>query len=106
MPLGEELEPPMANGELLFESPWQSRVFGIARVLCELEYFKWDDFSAALIERIADWDHSHRLNEPYVYYDHFLAALTDLLSNKNLVGIHELLEKDQQFQERPHGHDH
>jgi nitrile hydratase accessory protein len=106
MELSKELEPPMANGELLFESPWQSRVFGMARVLCEADYFLWDDFRDALIQQISAWDQAHRIDEPYVYYDHFLAALTSLLGEKGIMGASELLEKDLEFQNRPHGHDH
>ena len=106
MELDQELEPPMANGELLFESPWQSRVFGIARVLCEAGYYQWDDFREALIKEIATWDKTHRIDEPYVYYDHFLAALTELLAGKELMDISELTKKDREFQSRPHGHDH
>ncbi len=106
MVLEQELEPPMTNGELLFESPWQSRVFGMARVLCEADYFQWDEFRKALIKQIATWDQGHRVDEPYVYYDHFLAALTDLLASAGLMDNSELLKKDYEFQNRPHGHDH
>jgi nitrile hydratase accessory protein len=106
MELEKELEPPMANGELLFDSPWQSRVFGMARVLSEADYFQWDDFRDALIRQISTWDQSHRIDDPYAYYDHFLAALTDLLESKGLMNTSELLEKDLEFQNRPHGHDH
>jgi nitrile hydratase accessory protein len=106
MELEDRLAPPMANGDLLFEAPWQGRVFGIARVLCEQGYYHWDDFRQALIDKISRWDESHREHDPYTYYDHFLAALTDLLSDKNLCDLSELMDRDQQFQTRPHGHDH
>ncbi len=106
MELEDGLAPPMANGELLFEAPWQGRVFGIARVLSEQGYFPWDDFREALINKISHWDQSHREHDPYAYYDHFLAALTDLLSRKKLFNFSELLERDEQFRVRPHGHDH
>lgn len=106
MELEEELLPPTANGEMLFDAPWQGRVFGIARVLCEQGHFLWADFREALIIRISAWDQSHPGHDPYIYYDHFLAALTDLLSRKNLCSFSELLERDEQFRVRPHGHDH
>jgi nitrile hydratase accessory protein len=96
----------MANGELLFESPWQSRVFGMARVMCEHDYFEWDDFRECLIQQISGWDQAHRIDEPYVYYDHFLAALSDLLERKGLMDISDLLAKDLEIKNRPHGHDH
>lgn len=106
MEFEEVIAPPMANGELLFEVPWQSRVFGIARVLCAADCFSWDDFRAALIQRISQWDQTHREDDPYAYYDHFLGALTDLLAAKGLCDGSELLERDRMLQARPHGHDH
>ncbi len=48
--------PPMVNGELTFDAPWQGRVFGIARGLAEHGVFEWDAFRARLIERIAAFD--------------------------------------------------
>lgn len=106
MQLQDRLAPPMANGELLFDAPWQGRVFGIARVLCEQGHFRWNDFREALISRISAWDQARHEQDAYAYYDHFLAALTDLLSGKDLCSLSELLERDEQFQVRPHGHDH
>ena len=44
--LAGDIAPPMANGELVFESPWEGRVFGMARVLCEQGLFEWDEFRA------------------------------------------------------------
>lgn len=106
MELEGAIAPPMANGELLFETPWQGRVFGIARVLCKQGFFTWDDFRLALMDKISVWDETHKENDRYVYYDHFLAALSDLLSNKELCTFSELLERDKKLRSRPHGHDH
>ncbi len=96
----------MANGELLFEAPWQGRVFAIARILCEQGLYHWDDFRKALIRRIDDWDQNQQRDEPYAYYDHFLAALTDLLEDKALFDLSELTSRDALLNQRPHGHDH
>lgn len=106
MNLEHGLAPPMANGELLFEAPWQGRIFGMARVLCEQGHFPWTEFREALVDKIRGWDQTHREQDPYVYYDHFLAALTDLLSKKTLCDLPELLARDEQFRVRSRGHDH
>ena len=106
MELEEVIAPPMANGDLSFEAPWQGRVFGMARVLCEADCFSWDDFRAALIQRVSGWDQAHREDDLYAYYDHFLGALTDLLSAQGLCDLSELLKRDEQLKARPHGHDH
>ena len=106
MELVHGLAPPMANGDLLFDAPWQGRIFGIARVLCEQGHFPWVDFRESLTSRISDWDQTHGEHDPYAYYGHFLAALTDLLSRKNLCDLSELSARDEVFRVRPHGHDH
>ena len=94
--------PPLANGEVVFEEPWQSRVFGMARTLCEQGLFEWDEFRERLITEI-------RRSNPeadYRYFDHFLDALTHLLAAKELCGEQELAQLERQFAARPHGHDH
>ena len=42
-----------ANGELQFEAPWESRIFGITLALLEQGRFAWPEFQARLIEAIA-----------------------------------------------------
>jgi len=98
--------PPMANGEIIFEAPWQSRVFGMARALCEQGYYEWDEFREQLITDISAWDETHEASEPYAYFDHFLNALTALLEQKGLCEGSELANRTSEFAARPHGHDH
>lgn len=106
MPLTGSLEPPMANGEVLFEEPWQGRVFGMARLLCEQGRYEWDEFREALIQRVASWEASDRENEPYAYFDHFLGAFEDVLGDRELMNTDELAARQSEFAARPHGHDH
>jgi nitrile hydratase accessory protein len=117
--------PPMANGELVFDAPWQGRVFGMARVLCEAGVFSWDEFRQRLISNIAIWEQQHseqlavhdeRVHDQtvhdkpayneYVYYEIFLQSLSMLLANKNLYAEAELTVREAEFLARPHGHDH
>ncbi len=98
-------EPPMANGELVFEAPWQGRVFGMARALSEAGLYNWDEFREYLIKTIAAWDPEGNKGY-YAYYDHFLLALEKLLADKGLVDPAPLEARCSEFRERPHGHDH
>lgn len=106
----EELDgitaPPMANGEVLFEAPWQGRLFGMAHALCQAGHYNWDEFRHCLIDAIGDWDRNSEDEDDYRYYDHFLLALETLLVRKQLVGPGELSERFDVFLARPHDHDH
>lgn len=62
---------PRSNGELLFESPWESRAFGLAVALAESKALVWDDFRAELVRAIDERDPQ----APYRYYEYWLIAL-------------------------------
>jgi nitrile hydratase accessory protein len=99
--------PPHANGELLFDAPWQGRIFGMAKALCDQGVFAWSDFQAELIDVIADWDARYAPGEKeYFYYDHFLAAFERLLTQRNLIDPEALRSLVEAYGARPHGHDH
>ena len=44
---------PRKNGELVFDEPWQGRVFGMAVALHEQGLYDWEEFRQALIAQIA-----------------------------------------------------
>lgn len=106
MELEGKASPPMANGEIIFEAPWQSRVFGMARALCEQGRFEWDDFREHLIAEIEAFDQAPNKDSDYQYFDHFLNALTALLEQREMCHTGELSERTRILAERPHGHDH
>jgi hypothetical protein len=71
--------PPRRNGELVFEAPWQSRVFGLAAAIVET-CFDGDrePFRQQLIAAIAA--------EPErAYWDSWTAALETLVIDNGLV---------------------
>ena len=103
--LDGELSPPMVNGEVVFESPWQSRAFGMARALCERGLYTWDEFRERLIEEIAAAD-AKPSGDEYLYYDHFLAALLRLLEEKDICLQQDVMMTARDYAARPHGHDH
>ena len=104
-PLEHELAPPQANGELVFDDPWQMRVFGLARTLCEQECYSWGEFRGELIAAIKCWDRDLD-QQPWSYFDHFLEALLRVLNKKHMISQDELTNRLQQYLNRPHGHDH
>jgi nitrile hydratase accessory protein len=104
--LADELQPPMANGEVMFDEPWQSRIFGMALALHEAGHFSWAEFQECLIAVIGEWDASHDGADPYEYYAHFEQALHKLLEAKQILDSQELVRRTRDLAARPHGHDH
>ena len=98
--------PPMANGELVFEAPWQGRAFGMANTLVSAGVFTWDEFRAALIARIAAWERAAPPGATYPYYDCFLAALEGLLVERGIVAPDALEARTEAIEARGDGHDH
>ncbi len=108
--------PPMENGELVFDAPWQGRLFGMAHTLAGQGVFEWDEFRAELIRQIKIWDDaedgvsqrhaSSTATASYSYYEHFGAALEAILAARGFCTSTELEARTQTLAARPHGHDH
>jgi nitrile hydratase accessory protein len=102
----EAIAPPRRNGELVFEAPWESRVFGVAAALRERGLFTWDEFRACLIAEISDWESHHAPDAPWSYYARWQAALVRLLAQKGVCSPDELEARERTLAARPAGHDH
>ena len=98
--------PPRPNGELLFEAPWEARVFGITMSLYEAGLFEWEEFRQLLINEIKSWETSRHPEEKWNYYECWAAAFERLLASKELCAAGELRKRVEAFEARPHGHDH
>lgn len=98
--------PPRANGELLFAEPWQSRAFGMAVTLYEAGAFTWPRFQAALIARIGAWENAADQHPPWSYYDHWLAALEDVLDEQGTVSHGEVATRARALARLPADHEH
>ena len=98
--------PPRSNGELVFSEPWESRAFGMAISLSEAGAFTWPEFQAALIARIRARETASVQDEPWNYYQLWLAALEDVLVGLCAVSADELSARAQALAHRPQGHDH
>ena len=101
---------PRSNGELVFEEPWQARVFGVAVGLVTEQGLDWEEFRGRLIEEIAAWEHGHpgESGDAYSYYERWLAALERLVLERGLVTAAELEEHvlEVAAEDDHHHHDH
>jgi nitrile hydratase accessory protein len=74
---------PRANGELVFDAPWQGRALGLALGVVDRLGLDWDEFRQRLIAAIAA--------EPArPYYESWVVALERLLADHDVVSRHEL----------------
>lgn len=107
LPTGGLGAPPRANGELVFDAPWQSRVFGVAAALEEADHIVWSDFQAALIRRVREADGAGLdTGEPDGYWRCWLDALAALTGDKELVDGDSWSTRCVELAARPAGHDH
>ncbi len=93
------LSPPRDNGEMVFDAPWERRVFGLAIALCRSDACDWETFRQRLIRRIAD-------DETRPYWRSWSAALEDVLFDTAALLPAELDARHRQLVQRPAGHDH
>jgi nitrile hydratase accessory protein len=110
--LAGDLAPPMSNGEVVFEAPWQGRLFGMAKALADAGTFEWNDFRRCLIDELARAEtgtgqpSGQPFGEPFVYYDHFLRALERVLASRGLLAAAARERREAIMLTRPHGHVH
>jgi nitrile hydratase accessory protein len=78
---------PRANGELVFEAPWEGRAFGIAVALNEQDVYPWRSFRDALVHQIAA---DEMAAKETTYYERWLASLETLLLQQGLLTKEEL----------------
>jgi nitrile hydratase accessory protein len=106
LPIDGPVAPPRANGELVFAEPWESRAFGMAVALYEAGAFSWDRFQSALIARIAAWEAAPPEGESWNYYQQWLGALEDVLTDAGALFTDEIVVRANALAGRPAGHDH
>jgi nitrile hydratase accessory protein len=86
---------PRRNGELVFDEPWQGRVFGMAVALSEQGLLPWEEFRQALIAEIAA---AEARGGEFRYYDAWLTAFERVLATRGAVRTEELEETTFQFE--------
>ena len=93
---------PRKNGELVFDAPWEGRIFGLAVALSDRRVYDWDDFRARLIQEIG------ATNEA-AYYASWLGAFEKLLLARGLISAEELDKRTAEYasgERTDEDHDH
>ncbi len=94
--------PPRLNGELVFEAPWQSRVFGLTAALVETGRLDWAGFQQALIARVGAAD-AEGIDD---YWGCWRDAFGDCCAALGLVAPGEWSQRTTALLSRPADHDH
>jgi len=87
---------PRRNGELVFNSPWEGRAFGIAVALETDHRYTWSAFSRRLAEQIAEAGPD---GDPARYYERWLAALEGVVLDGGLLEPDELDTRAREYRE-------
>ena len=98
--------PPRSNGELVFEAPWESRLFGVTMALQASGHFAWDEFQRRLIAAVGRWEAEHPDGDGYRYYERWAEALESLLGDRGIVALGRHRRARRPALRRPAGHDH
>lgn len=105
---------PRSNGELVFDAPWQGRLFGLVVHLCKAGAFEWDEFKTHLIA-VIDESGLTDVCDPAVYYRQFGEAFCRLAEAKRFFDDQALQERTaieaallahDDDHDHDHGHDH
>jgi nitrile hydratase accessory protein len=98
--------PPRSNGEMVFDAPWESRLFGVTLALVESGHFAWSEFQQRLIVAVRRWESEHADGEGYRYYERWAEALESLLDDLGIVAVETSDARVLALAVRPAGHDH
>lgn len=85
--LGDDLAVPRKNGELVFEAPWEGRIFGMAVALSDSNAFRWESFRDRLAAEIAA---AEEHGDGSGYYERWLASFERLLLDQGVITATEL----------------
>ena len=81
--------PPRSNGELVFEQPWQRRLFATTMALCESDVIAYEEFRQRLIRAIE--------TGPDRYWVSWQDALEAVLADHDLCDDEELASRAAAF---------
>ncbi len=91
----------------VFRAPWEAQAFGLALALYERGAFTWQEWAATLGAEITAATEREGPDDGTRYYEHWLATLERLTTQKQLVSVGELLSCkdawDRAARATPHG---
>ena len=96
--------PPRANGELVFDAPWQSRLFATTMRLRAHDLLDWETFRQGLIAQIAAHEQEIDHADDYDYWGCWQRALELLLDETGVVPAADVATTADAVAARPPDH--
>ncbi len=91
----------------VFAEPWQAQAFALAVRLSEQGHFTWKEWAEALAAQLKAAEDRGEPDDGTHYYEHWLATLERLVTNKGLTDPASLLERKEAwanaYRHTPHG---
>jgi nitrile hydratase accessory protein len=69
----------------VFSEPWQAQAFALAVTLAAQGHFSWKEWTSALAKQLRAAADRGEPDDGSQYYDHWLAALEQLVTEKGLI---------------------
>jgi nitrile hydratase accessory protein len=98
---------PRDTGGPVFAEPWEAQAFAVAVKLSEAGHFTWKEWAAALADGLKAAENRGEPDDGTQYYEHWLAALKQLVVEKRLTDREAMRERKAAWTEvylhTPHG---
>lgn len=87
----ESVDLPRSNGEIIFNNPWEGRVFAMAMYLYEQGIYPWKSFNEKFVQEIGEAERQHPdVDVVFTYYQHWMKALEKELLEKGVLSQEQL----------------
>lgn len=90
--ISEALNIDPSDEDLAFAEPWNARAFALVMALSERKLFTLKDFQVELIATIGEHEKSGCISNESEYYTHWIEALTNLLTRRDLLSSDAIAE--------------
>jgi nitrile hydratase accessory protein len=90
---------PLDGKEPVFEAPWEAQAFAMAIKLHEQEAFTWPDFARHLAQAIEGAPRQ-------TYFENWLTALENILTERQILGRVERLDRIEDWDRAAHATPH
>jgi nitrile hydratase accessory protein len=82
-----------ADGGPVFRAPWEAQAFAMVVKLHEMGHFTWTEWAGRLAQEIKRAQEGGDPDLGDTYYEHWLAALERIVTEKGLVSAEELTRR-------------